>query len=72
MDETRAVYDAMMSHIDAMLECLDHYFGEELPAVAHRLYFMPLSPVEVATLVELYKRPESVSARDPLRFVSRD
>lgn len=72
MDETRAFYGAMMSHIDAILDYLDDHFGKELPAPVHRLYLMSLSLVEVATLVELYKRHGTVDACDPLRFVRRD
>lgn len=51
---------------------LDDYFGGSMPARAHRLYLMSLSLVEVATLVELYKRPGAVDACDPLRFVRKD
>ncbi|MYB52076.1 MAG: hypothetical protein F4X77_07735 [Acidobacteriia bacterium] len=72
MDETRALYGGMMSHIGAILDDLDDYSGGELPAPVHRLYSMSLSSAAVATLVELYKRPESVDACDPLRFVRRD
>lgn len=69
MDEISAFYDAMMLRIDEILGYLEGHFGEEMPAPAHRLFLMSLSLVEVATLVELYKRRESVDACDPLRFV---
>ena len=72
MDETHAFYDAMMSRIDEVLDYLADHYGGEMPAPARRLYLMSLSLVEVATLVELYKRPGSVDACDPLRFVRRD
>ena len=72
MDETLAFYNAMMPRIDEILDYLEGYFGGDAPAHARRLYLMSLSLVEVATLVELYKRPGAVDACDPLRFVRRD
>ena len=72
MDETRAFYDAMIPRFHEILDYLDDYFGETMPASAHRLYLMSLSLVEVATLVELYKQPGAVEACDPLRFVRKD
>lgn len=72
IDEVRAFYDAMMPRIGEILDYLDGYFGGSMPTRAHRLYLMSLSLVEVATLVELYKRPGAVDACDPLRFVRKD
>ncbi len=69
MEEIRAFYDATMPRLNDILRYLEDYFGKDLPAPAHRLYLMSLSLVEVSTLVELYKRRESVDACDPLRFV---
>lgn len=69
MEEIRAFYDAMMLQIDEILRYLEEHFGKEMPEPAHRLYLMSLSLVEVATLVELYKRRDAVDAYDPLRFV---
>lgn len=69
MDEIRAFYDAMMPRLGEVLACLEVHFGGDMPAEAHRLYLMSLSLVEVATLVELYKRRDAVHACDPLRFV---
>ncbi len=42
------------------------------PAPARRLYLLALSLVEVANLVELYKRREAVEACDPLRYIPRN
>lgn len=72
MDEIRAFYEAMMSRLDEIIRYLEDYFDAVMPASAHRLYLMSLSLVEVSTLVELYKRRESVDACDPLRFVPQD
>ena len=43
-----------------------------MPAPQHRLYLISLSLVEVANLVELYKRREAVEACDPLRYETRN
>ena len=72
MDETRVFYNAMMPRIDKIRDYLEDYFGEEMPVRKHRLYLMSLSLLEVATLVELYKRPGAVNACDSLRFVRKD
>ena len=69
MEEIRAFYDAMIPRIGEVLAYLEDNVGDDMPAEAHRLYLMSLSLVEVATLVELYKRREAVRACDPLRFV---
>ena len=69
MDDIRAFYDAMMPRIGEVLAYLEEHCGDDMPTDAHRLYLMTLSLVEVATLVELYKRREAVHACDPLRFV---
>ena len=69
MEEIRAFYGAMITRIGEVLAYLEDNVGDDMPAEVHRLYLMSLSLVEVATLVELYKRRESVRACDPLRFV---
>ena len=69
MEEIRTFYDAMMLRIDDIFEHLGSQFGADMPAPAHRLYLMSLSLVEVAILVELYRRREAVDACDPLRYV---
>ncbi|MCY4612559.1 MAG: hypothetical protein OXB94_02925 [Nitrospira sp.] len=69
MDEIRAFYDAMISRIDEILDYLEPYFGRDMPAPAYRLYLMSLTLVDLSTLVEFYKRRESIKACDPLRFI---
>ncbi len=46
--------------------------GRLCAAPARRLYLISLSLVEVANLVELYKRREAVEACDPLRYIPRN
>lgn len=71
MEEVRDFYDAMMLRMGEVIAYLDDQDGSGAPAQAHRLFLMSLSLVEVAPLVEMYKRRESVHACDPLRYVSR-
>ena len=69
MEELRAFYDAMMPRLDEIIAYLDTVpAGDERPEPAHRLYLMSLSLVEIANLVEIYKRREVIEACDPLHF----
>ena len=69
MEEIGAFYDAMMPRLEEIIAYLDGLpDGDENPAPAHRLYLLSLSLVEVANLVEIYKRREVIEACDPLHF----
>ena len=68
MEEIRAFYDAVMPRMEDIIAYLDDVSGEDRPAPAHRLYLLSLSLVEVANLVEIYKRREIIEACDPLHF----
>ena len=69
MEEIRAFYDAMMPRLEDIMAYLDGVpAGEEKPAAAHRLHLLSLSLVEVANLVEIYKRREIIEACDPRDF----
>ena len=69
MAELRAFYDATMPRLEEIIAYLDGVpGGDERPAPAHRLYLMSLSLVEIANLVEIYKRREVIEACDPLHF----
>ncbi|MDE0410342.1 MAG: hypothetical protein OXN81_21055 [Alphaproteobacteria bacterium] len=69
MDEIRAFYDAMIPRIENVLTFLEDHFGGDMPTEAHRLHLMSLSLVDIAIIVEFYKRREAAQACDPLRFV---
>ena len=71
MEEIRTFYDALLPRLGEMIRHLEVFRDGEMPAPARRLYLMSLSLVEVANLVELYKRREAVEACDPLRYVPR-
>ena len=69
MEELRAFYDALMPRMEEIIAYLDEVSGgDDRPAPAHRLYLLSLSLVEVANLVEIYKRREVIEACDPLHF----
>ena len=68
MAELRAFYDAVLPRLEEMIRHLEGFRDGDMPAPARRLYLISLSLVEVANLVELYKRREAVEACDPLRY----
>ena len=72
MAEIRAFYDAVLPRLEAMIRHLEDFGDSAMPAPQHRLYLISLSLVEVANLVELYKRREAVEACDPLRYETRN
>lgn len=72
MEEIFSFYNAMMSRFDEILDYLQEHFDGNRSTPAYLLYLLSLSLVEIATLVELYKRREAVDSCDPLRFVLQD
>ena len=68
MDEIRAFYDAVMPRMEEIVAHLEGFHGSAMPAPAHRLHLLTLSLVEIANLVEIYKRREVIEACDPLHF----
>lgn len=70
MESIRDFYDAVMPRLEAMILHLEDFRDGPMPAPALRLYQMSLSLVEIANLVELYKRREVFEGCDPLRYTS--
>ena len=68
MAEIRAFYDGVSPRLEAIIRHLEDYRDGAMPAPERRLYLISLSLVEVANLVELYKRREAVEACNPLRY----
>ena len=68
MVEIRAFYDAVLPRLEEMIRYLEDFRDDDMPSPRHRLYLISLSLVEVANLVELYKRREAIEACDPLRY----
>ena len=70
MESIRDFYNAVTPRLEAMILHLEDFRDGPMPAPAHRLYLMSLSLVEIANLVELYKRREVFDGCDPLRYTS--
>lgn len=52
--ELKAFYDAMLPHLEAILDLSDQYPLGKMPPEVERLFLMALSLAEVAPHVELY------------------
>ncbi len=72
MDEITALYNAVFPQLEAIIAYLNQFPVKAMPPDAERLSHLALSLVEVANLVELYKRPGVMDAMDPARFVSHE
>ena len=67
--ELKAVYDALLPRLDPILEYLNAYRLDALPAGAQRLFFLTLSFAEVAPFVECYRgEPRVPDSFDESRF----
>ena len=68
-DDLKAVYDALLPRLDAMLEYLNASRLDALPADAQRLFFLTLSFAEIAPFVECYRgEPRAPDSFDESRF----
>ena len=68
-DDLKAVYDALLPRLDAMLEYLNASRLDALPADAQRLFFLTLSFAEIAPFVECYRgEPRVPDSFDESRF----
>ena len=68
-DDLKAVYDALLPRLDAMLEYLNASRLNALPADAQRLFFLTLSFAEIAPFVECYRgEPRVPDSFDESRF----
>jgi hypothetical protein len=70
IEELRAFYDAMMPRIEKIVEYLNQFALDEMPADARRLLDLAFSWTEIASAVEIYRQPRVINGLDPLRFVS--
>ena len=69
VDDLKAVYDALLPRLDAMLEYLNASGLDVLPADAQRLFFLTLSFAEIAPFVECYRgEPRVPDSFDESRF----
>lgn len=68
-EELKAVYDTLLPRLDAMLEHLNAYRLDAMPADAQRLFFLTLSFAEIAPFVECYRGdPRVPDSFDESRF----
>ena len=69
LPELEAFYNAMLGRLEAVLEALNRYPLDAMPADAERLLWMTLSLAEVGPAVELFGAPREPDTFDPFRFV---
>ena len=69
IEEIQAFYEAMLPRIEAIMEHLNQFPLEHMPADAERLFHMSLSLIEVSMAVELFKQPGVINGFDVSRFV---
>ena len=69
MEEIQTFYDALLPRMEAVIDYLNQFPLETLPADAQRLMYLTLSLAEVAPAVELFKQPSVTDGYDAARFV---
>jgi len=68
MEELRAFYQAMLPRLDAIIDHLNRFSLDEMPAAEKRLFRLSLSMAEIADAVETFGAPEVPYAFDPGRY----
>ena len=68
MDELRAFYSAMVPRLDAIIDYLNGFSIDALPASEKRLFHLTLSLAEIADAVETFGAPEVPYSFDPARY----
>jgi len=69
--ELTTLYQVLLPRLDAMLEYLNQYELDQLPADAKRLFYLSLSFAEIAPFVECYKsEPRVPNSFDESRFIA--
>lgn len=70
-EELKSFYDAMLPHLEEIIEACNEYKLGELPPELHPIYNMALSLAEVAHHIELYRGQVGVPyAFEESRFVA--
>jgi hypothetical protein len=72
MEELRAFYDAILPRMDEVIEYLDEYPLDAMPADARRLFLMGLSFMEVSPAIELLGEPDESGVFEASRFTILD
>ena len=69
--ELKVVYQILLPRLDPMLEYLNQYALDKLPADAKRLFYLTLSFAEIAPFVECYKgEPRVLNSFEETRFIA--
>ena len=69
--ELTTLYQVLLPRLDAMLEYLNQYELDALPADAKRLFYLSLSFAEIAPFVECYKgEPRVPDSFDESRLIA--
>jgi hypothetical protein len=68
MEEIQAFYEAMLPRMDEIINYLNQYPLDGLPAEAKRLFDLALSLMEISPAVELFKEPDETGAFEATRF----
>ncbi len=69
--ELTTLYQVLLPRLDAMLEYLNQYELDKLPADARRLFYLSLSFAEIAPFVECYQgEPRVPNSFDESRFIA--
>ena len=72
ISEIQALYDAVLPRMEAIIEFLNAFPLENMPADAQRLMNMTLSLAEIAPAVEFYKQPGVIDGFPAARFVAAE
>jgi hypothetical protein len=72
MAEIQGLYDALLPRMDEIMEYLNQYPLDALPAEAKRLFYLTLSLAEVTPAVEQYGAPGVIDGFPPERLVPVD
>lgn len=69
MEQLQQFYDAIVPLMPAILDYLDVFAPDELPADARRLFEMTLSLAQIAPAVEMFFQPAVVCGFDAKNFL---
>jgi hypothetical protein len=68
MEELGTFYDAIVPRLDAIIDYLNKFSLDALPAPEKRLFHLTLSLAEIADAVETFGAPEVPYSFDPARY----
>lgn len=68
MEEIQGFYEAMLPRMDEIINYLNQYPLDGLPAEAKLLFYLALSLMEISPSVELFKEPDETGAFEAARF----